>query len=175
MRTHVIAAMSRNGGIGLCGKLPWRCRKDMEYFKNLTIGEGNNAVLMGRKTWESLPAKLPKRENIVVSSKKKKLENAIVFNSVIAAKEYCEERAFDELWIIGGRQVYQQCDILTPERYYITMIDKDIKCDTFMPNIPIDYTLEETIVDVDAEDTLLYFNVYTRDNPVCSVYNVQYT
>ena len=173
--------MSRNGGIGLRGKLPWRCRKDMEYFKNLTIGKGNNAVLMGRKTWESLPAKLPKRENIVVSNKTTELENAIVCNSIVAAKEYCEERAFDELWIIGGRQIYQQCGILRPDRYYITIIDKDIKCDTFMPNIPIDYILEETAVDFfrdpgDAEDTLLYFNVYTRDNPVYSLYihNVQY-
>jgi dihydrofolate reductase len=50
MRTHVIAAMSINRGIGLEGKIQWHCRKDMKYFKRLTIGKGNNAVLMGKFT-----------------------------------------------------------------------------------------------------------------------------
>jgi dihydrofolate reductase len=171
MRIHVIAAMSKNRGIGLEGKIPWRCRKDMKYFKKLTIGKGNNAVLMGRKTWDNLPMPLQKRTNIVVSSKMRKLENAIVCNSIVTAKQYCKEREFDELWVIGGQNIYEQSYFLKPDSYYITIIDKHIKCDTFMPNIPKEYTLEETILDQfkepgDTKYTLLYFNHYTKKNPI---------
>ena len=167
MRIHVIAAMTRNRGIGLEGKIPWHCRKDMKYFKKLTIGKGNNAVLMGRKTWDSLPVPLQKRTNIVVSNKLKELENAIVCNSIVTAKQYCKKHGFDELWVIGGQNIYEQCYFLKPDSYYLTIIDKHMKCDTFMPNLPKEYTLEETTLDQfkepgDTKDTLIYFNLYTK-------------
>ena len=60
----VIFASTRDGGIGKDGQLPWRLKADMKFFKETTIGDGNNAVVMGRKTWESIPPKyrpLPKR------------------------------------------------------------------------------------------------------------------
>lgn len=171
MRTHVIAAMSRNRGIGLEGKIPWYCRKDMKYFKKLTIGKGNNAVLMGRKTWDSLPMPLQKRTNIVVSSKIRELENAIVCSSIVTAKDYCMRRGFDELWVIGGQNIYEQSYFLSPESYYLTIIDRDIKCDTYMPDIPKEYVLQETIVDKynepgNMKDTLLFFNLYKKDKKV---------
>ena len=171
MRTYVIAAMSRNRGIGLQGKIPWYCRKDMKYFKKLTIGKGNNAVLMGRKTWDSLPMPLQKRTNIVVSSRIRELENAIVCSSIVTAKEYCMRRGIDELWIIGGQNIYEQSYFLRPDKYYLTIIDRDIECDTYMPDIPKEYVLQETIVDKYIElgnlkDTRLFFNLYTKDKPL---------
>ena len=69
---NLIVAYCRNRGIGFKNKLPWKLSSDMNRFKNLTIGDGNNAVIMGRNTWESLPQKfkpLPKRSNIVLSTK----------------------------------------------------------------------------------------------------------
>ena len=59
----LIVAFSKNLGIGYKNKIPWNLKKDLKYFKNLTIGKGNNAIVMGKNTWKSLPVKsLPKRE-----------------------------------------------------------------------------------------------------------------
>ena len=66
----LIVAADLDGGIGKENKLPWRLSADMNFFKNVTIGNGNNAVIMGRKTWDSIPPKfrpLPKRVNIVIT------------------------------------------------------------------------------------------------------------
>ena len=68
MKIHLIWAQEINGGIGKNGKLPWHISEDLQNFKKLTL---ESTILMGRKTWESLPIKpLPKRRNIVLSSKK---------------------------------------------------------------------------------------------------------
>ena len=70
MELKMILAMDLDGCIGKQNGLPWRLRSDMLRFKHLTVGEGNNAVLMGRTTWESLPSAyrpLPQRANIVVT------------------------------------------------------------------------------------------------------------
>ena len=75
---NLIVAYCRNRGIGFQNKLPWKLSQDMNRFKNLTIGNGNNAVVMGKNTWESLPQKykpLPKRANIVLSTKYDNLFN----------------------------------------------------------------------------------------------------
>ena len=65
MKIHLIWAQDGNGGIGKNGKLPWHVSEDLKNFKKITL---NSTVIMGRKTWESLPVKpLPNRENIVLS------------------------------------------------------------------------------------------------------------
>ena len=69
----MIVAMCRNRGIGYDNGLPWKLRKDMKYFKRMTIGDGNNCVIMGKNTWYSLRTSitepLPKRDKIIMSSK----------------------------------------------------------------------------------------------------------
>ena len=55
MRFNLIVAMCRDNGIGYKGQLPWKIPADLQYFSNLTKGDGNNAVIMGHKTWQSLP------------------------------------------------------------------------------------------------------------------------
>ena len=84
---NLIVAYCRNRGIGFQNKLPWKLSQDMNRFKNLTIGNGNNAVVMGKNTWESLHQKykpLPKRANIVLSTKYDNLFNniAVVIYSI---------------------------------------------------------------------------------------------
>ena len=69
----IIVAADMDGGIGAGNALPWRLKADMEFFKNFTIGNGKNAVVMGRKTWDSIPQKfrpLPNRINVVISRNK---------------------------------------------------------------------------------------------------------
>ena len=68
MEIHLIWAQDQNGGIGQNGKLPWHISEDLKNFKSLTI---NSTIIMGRKTWDSLPIKpLPNRKNIILSRKK---------------------------------------------------------------------------------------------------------
>ena len=68
MEIHLIWAQDKNGGIGEDGKLPWHVSEDLKNFKQLTL---HSTIIMGRKTWDSLPVRpLPKRENIILSSKK---------------------------------------------------------------------------------------------------------
>ena len=66
---NIIAAICKNRGIGFKNQLPWKLKNEMQYFQKLTTGNGNNAVVMGKNTWNSLPKKpLPKRFHIVLTS-----------------------------------------------------------------------------------------------------------
>ena len=100
---NIIVAYCKNRGMGINNKLPWMISKDLKRFKIFTMGNGNNGVIMGRKTWESLPFRpLPRRKNIVLSRTmevttsncivKRNLEDALI----ILIKK------IKSTWIIGG-------------------------------------------------------------------------
>jgi dihydrofolate reductase len=130
-----IIAWCQNGGIGNKGGLPWTLKGDLARFARLTKGNGNNAVLMGRKTWESLPYKpLKSRHNIVLSSKLDyKHDNVSVFGNMEDAVNFCKDNSFDEVWIIGGAKVYDDaCKALPLKEVYITEIFNNYLCDTFV-------------------------------------------
>jgi dihydrofolate reductase len=171
MRVHVIAALCKNRGIGFQGKIPWHCRKDMKYFKKITTGKGKNAVIMGRKTWDSIQMPLQNRENIVITRDSKSLhKNVVTYNSVVNALHYCRLLGIDTTWIIGGQQIYEQATLLKPDAYFFTFLHKDYECDTFMPKVPEEYTLQECKYDTyrepgDKEDTTMSFNIYSKNNP----------
>jgi dihydrofolate reductase len=119
--------MDKNGCIGKDNTLPWRLKKDMEHFKRVTVGK---TVVMGRKTWESIPKKfrpLPKRRNIVLTRDKDYVaEGAEVFNSVD------DMLSIDHnLFIIGGAEVYNQF-IEKADRMIVTHVDADIAGDVFL-------------------------------------------
>lgn len=104
MTVSMIVAMTVDGIIGKDGKLPWSYPKDLKRFKQLTEGK---TVIMGRKTWESLPAEyrpLPKRRNIVLS-RRGGVKHVDVFKSLDEALASCN---MAEVWIIGGRAVYAE-------------------------------------------------------------------
>ena len=95
---NLIVAHCKNRGIGFKNQLPWKLTLDMHRFKKLTIGNKNNAVIMGRNTWESLPLKfrpLPKRTNIILTTKMDNTLNTIdpnvpkFFPSLRSAEHYC--------------------------------------------------------------------------------------
>ena len=111
MKLAMIVAMDEDGCIGQQGDLPWRLKSDMLRFKSLTEADGFNAVIMGRKTWDSLPEAyrpLPERVNIVMSRDMEwshpDAENALYHGRAI---EIAYAEACDECWVIGGAQIYE--------------------------------------------------------------------
>jgi len=103
MKIHLIWAQDNNGGIGVSGQLPWYIPEDLKNFKQLTL---NSTVIMGRKTWDSLPIRpLPKRTNIVLSSKKQ--TNALTFHTFEECIEKLKQQKIEKIFIIGGRSIYK--------------------------------------------------------------------
>ena len=103
MEVHLIWAQDEKGGIGKNGKLPWHVSEDLKNFKKITL---DSTIIMGRKTWESLPIKpLPKRENIVLS----KTLNAdiLIFKSYKDCLYNLKKRYVSKVFVIGGRSMYE--------------------------------------------------------------------
>ena len=103
MEVHLIWAQDQDGGIGKNGKLPWHVSSDLKNFKKVTL---NSTVIMGRKTWESLPMKpLPNRENIVLS--KTLVTEVLTFKSYEECMKDLQKKNVSKVFIIGGRSMYQ--------------------------------------------------------------------
>lgn len=128
--------MGRNREIGRNNDLPWpRMRADMDRFRSLTM---SHAVIMGRRTWESLPKPLVKRTNIVVSrSLQSVAEPAICARSVHEAVLEAIQRDAQNIFIIGGAEIYRNAMEFTVQRLYVTVIDACFPdADTYYPEIP---------------------------------------
>ena len=103
MEIHLIWAQDVKRGIGANGKLPWHIPEDLKNFKKIT---SNSTVIMGRKTWDSLPLKpLPNRRNIVLS--KTKNLNIETFSSYESCVKKLNIEKNKKVYIIGGRSVYE--------------------------------------------------------------------
>ena len=99
----MIAAVAENNGLGLDNKLVWHIPRDLKHFKDLTYG---HCIIMGRKTFESLPKALPHRKNIVLSRRKNITYNgAVVVNSIDKAIE--ETKSDSKPYIVGGGEIYR--------------------------------------------------------------------
>ena len=111
MKIMMIVAMDDQGIIGQDGELPWRLSSDLKRFKKLTVADGFNAVVMGRKKWDSLPIKfkpLPERLNIVMSIDTKwSGEGAEMALYPGRAIEIAYANGCEEFWVIGGAQIYK--------------------------------------------------------------------
>lgn len=141
-RLNVIVACDEAGGIGKEGKIPWpHLKQDIAQFSSLTKGSGDNAVIMGRATWDSLPDRhkpLEGRMNVVVSSTKKQLDfpssGVHHANDIYEAYDWCNELGFKEIWIIGGEEIYKQfIKEAYIDRICVTLIEGDYKCDRHFP------------------------------------------
>lgn len=128
----LVVAMDKNRGIGVNGDLLTYIPGDLPRFKKLTTG---HTVIMGRKTFDSLPkGPLPNRENIVITRNRDlKIEGVKVVYSLKEAIEASDNGK--EIFIIGGGQIYNEA-INNCDKLYITHIDKEFKADTFFPEIP---------------------------------------
>lgn len=143
MNFKIIAAATRNFGIGFKNKMPWHVPDDLKFFSKTTVGKGNNAVIMGRNTWQSIGEKpLPKRHNVVVSTtlSPTNYDNVTIVKNPNDAFLYCRGKAFDETWIIGGEKIYAHFMAPNYMTYrkrisdcYITSIPGEHECDAFFP------------------------------------------
>jgi dihydrofolate reductase len=128
---HLIYARARNGVIGRDNTLPWHLPEDLAHFKRLTLG---CPVIMGRKTWDSLPPKfrpLPGRSNIVITRQPDWHDvGAIAAHGLQAALSLCAQA--DHVWVIGGAQIYAQALPLATT-VEVTEIDADFAGDAHAP------------------------------------------
>lgn len=151
---QVVVAATRNMGIGKDGKLPWNLPSDLKFFKELTTSTVDpvkkNALVMGRKTWESIPLNyrpLPGRLNVVLtrsgSLRIDSAVNVVLCRSISSALKLLAQPPYSEsiekVFVIGGGQILRealnapQCDAI-----HMTEVETSIDCDTFIP--PIDFS-----------------------------------
>jgi dihydrofolate reductase len=127
-RLALIVAVARNGVIGREGTLPWHLSEDLKHFKRTTLG---HAVIMGRKTHESIGRALPNRRNIVVTRSSAVAEGCETASSLEEALALA--RTTDDCpFIIGGSSLYEEALPLVTE-IHMTTIDEDVEGDTFFP------------------------------------------
>ena len=129
----LIAAASENNIIGKDNKLIWRLSDDLKHFKELTKG---HFVIMGRKTFESMPKALPNRTNVIITRKTDyKAENAIVVNSLEKALKVAEND--NQPFIIGGGEIYK-LSMEIADRIELTRVHTSIEGDTSFPEINLE-------------------------------------
>jgi dihydrofolate reductase len=127
-KISLIAAMAANSVIGIDNTLPWRLPTDLQHFKRLTLG---HHILMGRKTWESLPGKLPGRTHVVITRDPGyRAEGALIAHSLEEALTVCADDS--EIFFIGGENLYRQALVLA-DRLYLTEIRRDFAGDAWFP------------------------------------------
>ncbi|MFZ1808726.1 MAG: dihydrofolate reductase [Cyclobacteriaceae bacterium] len=135
MTISLIAALAQNRVIGKENDLPWRLPDDMKYFMQTTSG---HHVLMGRKNYDSLPDKfkpLPNRTNIVVTRQSNfEAVGCTIVSSIEQGIEIASKNKEEELFVIGGAQIYKQ-SLERADYLYLTEINAEIEGDTFFPEI----------------------------------------
>ena len=173
---NIIVAGCKNKGIGFKNKLPWRLKNELKYFKNVTIGDGNNAIVMGKNTWLGLDKCLPKRDNYIISRtlaidfhfkkiKPKKYHNMKVLSRPDMFNELLNKNSYDEIYVIGGEKLYSGVinNKLLNTIYY-TNIHNEFDCDTFFPEIP-PYFNQVFSSKIFTENNINYnFEIYINQN-----------
>ncbi len=161
-RISIIAAIADNNAIGKNRALLWHLPADMAHFKELTTG---HAIIMGRKTFESLPnGPLPNRKNVVLTTiPEADFINCFACDSMGEALDLCKNE--DEIFIIGGALVYRQA-IRLADTMYITRVHAEFKdADAYFPNINWDLWEEVSREDFPADEKNAYpysFITYKR-------------
>lgn len=127
-RLSIIAAVARNGVIGIENRLPWRLPEDLRHFKQLTLG---HHLIMGRKTYESIGRPLPGRMTIILTRDPGyRVEDCLTAGSIEDALKLCGDDP--EIFVVGGSDLYAQTLTLV-DRLYLTEIDADFTGDAFFP------------------------------------------
>lgn len=173
LNMKVIVAFEKNRGIGNNGSIPWFLKDDLKFFQKVTNHPKNpvlkNVVIMGRKTWESLPFKpLKHRLNCVISQSQTLFENALCFSSLgdcLDQLSYMSNINKENIFVIGGTRLYKEA-INHPicRKIYTTEIYESIKCDTFFPEIPEDKFCISKVSDFKEENGVYYRHItYTTD------------
>ena len=132
MIISAIVAVSKNGVIGQNGQIPWYLPADLKYFKKITMG---HPVIMGRKSFVSIGRPLPGRENIVITRDIYfAASGCLVARNISEAIEIAAATGKEEVFIIGGGEIYQQ-SIALWDKLYLTKVDLDVSGDVFFPEL----------------------------------------
>lgn len=169
-RFDLVFACDQQRGIGKSNSIPWHLKAEISHFRKLTSSISKsawqNAVIMGRRTWESLPEKyrpLPNRHNIVLTRNPNYQLPATVssFSNLDHALSYLATAAVERIFLIGGADVFAQaignknCGLL-----YLTEIMQNFDCDTFLPDFSEAFTLNECSEKQNEGDVDYYYKVY---------------
>ena len=159
MLISLIVAMASNRVIGRQGDIPWKIPGEQKMFKEITLG---HAVIMGRKTYESLACPLPGRTNIVVTRQADyQAPGCIIASDLAGAIKSCPNNE-SEAFIIGGGLLYHEA-LVPANRIYLTLIPREIPGDTYFPEIPeaeFEITKSEFVDGVEP----YHFYIYQRTN-----------
>ncbi len=159
-RLHLIYARAANGVIGKGNTLPWHLPEDLAHFKRTTLG---CPVIMGRKTWDSLPPKfrpLPGRLNIIITRDTGFVaEGAAIAHSLEAARDLCPTGS--DAWVIGGAQIYAEALPLA-HTVVVTEIARDFEGDAFAPTLGPEWREAVREAHVAASGLPFAFVTYTR-------------
>lgn len=136
MIISLIAAIGKNNELGKSNQLLWQLPDDLKHFKELT---SERAVIMGRKTFESIGRTLPNRTNIIITTNPNFVVNgAIIVSSLTQALEKAKEDTDGEVFIIGGGMIYAEA-LPIADRLYLTHVDTEFPdADTFFPEVNCD-------------------------------------
>ena len=158
MKLSIIACVGKNLELGKGNDLVFHIKDDMKYFKEVTL---NHIVVMGRKTFESLPGLLKDRKNVVITKSNKEFPEGVeIYSSIEEFMEKYKDYQ-DEIFVIGGASIYKQfldyCDKL-----YLTEVDKEIDADVYFPEFDKN-NYDKEIVKSGEDKTLKYnFTIYRR-------------
>jgi len=173
---NIIVAIDEQSGIGFNGKLPWHLTGDLKYFRDITSitksPQKKNIVLMGRKTWQSIPKQfqpLPERINVVLTRN----PNLWVPEGVLKSEKFDKvlemvrsdrlKNLIENVFVIGGQQVYEET-IKYPEckKLYVTRIQGKFQCDAFFPSFTEEFEKIKSSVDHNEGPITYCFEEYHR-------------
>ncbi len=177
MSFNIIVAIDQNRGIGKDGELPWHIPEDLKYFKKITTHTQDpakqNAVVMGRKTWESIPSEyqpLSDRLNVVLTRTAgyQVPEDVMLIDDFDTALKNLEsqkdELKIEQVFIIGGEQIFNKAIVHSGcTQLYITHIQNEYPCDAFFPEFSKDFSLASTDGVSCANGISCRFSVYIRN------------
>lgn len=157
MSVSMIAAVGKNLELGKNNDLIWHFKEDMKFFKDTTMG---HTVVMGRKTFESLPKALPGRKNIVISSNAEyQAQGATVVTSVEEALQIADN---EEIFVLGGGKIYAEF-LPYADKLYLTEIDAECAdADTYFPQFNKSEYIKEIINYYDIDGVEFYHVVYKK-------------
>ncbi len=167
----IIVALDEARGIGKAGGLPWHLPADLKHFKEITtLKDANflNAVIMGRKTWESIPDRfrpLPGRLNVVITAQidyplPSEVLRASSLTNAMEVVSKIEDTNIGEIFVIGGAQVFTEaiCHPLC-QKLYLTCIHGRSDCDVFFPEIPAKFVEKDSSRKFEENEKVFSFHL----------------
>lgn len=165
----LIVAYDKNNGIGKDNTIPWKLPADLKRFAKITSTtldpEKQNVVIMGRKTWESIPERfrpLPNRINLVLTLGNAEFPGATAVHSFHGAlKIVADTPTIERAFVIGGAEVYKRA-MEHADSIYVTALDMDAHCDVFFPEIGKEFALQEWDYPLHHDDMSFSYLIYRR-------------